>query len=63
MLLAYRLKAMGHKDLIDNLLYATSMTRKMYLMVMDREFKEFLESRKPYTKNVIDHKELFNLIP
>jgi len=62
-LIAYKLRVMGHKDLIDNLLYATSITRKMYLMTMDKEFKRFLESRKISTENVIDHKELSNLIP
>jgi len=61
-LIAYKLRAIGHKDLIDNLLYATSITRKMYLMAMDREFKEFLRSRKLNIENIISYKELFDIL-
>jgi len=41
--IAFKLRRLGHRDIIDNLLYAASITRNMILLTMDRELKEFLK--------------------
>lgn len=37
-----RLYRLGHKDMIDNILYASSTSHGLGFMTLDREFREFL---------------------
>ena len=59
--LACQLRKLGHKDIIDNLLYATSKTEDMVFMSMDDELKVFLRDHGFDTKRIMSHKELIAL--
>jgi len=56
--LALELCLAGHKDIIDNLLYATSVTRSMILLTMDEALKGFLAEHGFSTESLMDHKQL-----
>ncbi|MCD6095295.1 MAG: hypothetical protein J7J99_01860 [Thermoprotei archaeon] len=56
--LAFELRMLGHKDIIDNLLYATSITEDMVFLTMDEEFKEFLRRNGFNTENIMNHEQL-----
>lgn len=56
--LAFELRAKGHRDNIDNILYSTALDAGMRFLSMDEELKDFL-SRKGYnTKIMISVKQL-----
>ena len=57
-IMAFKLRRLGHRDIIDNLLYAASITRNMILLTMDRELKEFLKKNGYKIDHLIDHKTL-----
>jgi len=56
--LAFKLRLAGHKDIIDNLLYATSITRSMIFLTMDKALKDFLIKHGLNTESLVDHKQL-----
>jgi len=56
--LALKLCLAGHRDLVDNLLYATSITRGMILLTMDETLRTFLNKHGFKTENLMDHKQL-----
>ncbi|MEM1551221.1 MAG: PIN domain-containing protein [Candidatus Bathyarchaeia archaeon] len=56
--LAFKLRTLGHRDNIDNLLYATSAENNMLLLTMDEDFKKFLSKNNFKIDNLIDHKSL-----
>jgi len=58
--LAFELRMLGHKDNIDNLLYATSITNGMIFLTMDDELKEFLFKHGYETNNLMNHISLLN---
>ncbi|MEQ9716536.1 MAG: PIN domain-containing protein, partial [Candidatus Asgardarchaeum sp.] len=60
--LAFKLRAVGHKDIIDNLLYAIAITNDMIFLTMDEKFKRFLSEHKYDIKNLMDHTQLINLV-
>ena len=49
---------LGHKDTVDNLLYATSLAENMILLTMDENLKEFLEKKDYETSHLLTHREL-----
>lgn len=57
-LMAFKLRRVGHRDGIDNLLYATSINRDMTLLTMDRELKELLIKHGLKTDHLMDHRKL-----
>ncbi|MHC1600799.1 MAG: PIN domain-containing protein [Candidatus Nezhaarchaeales archaeon] len=57
--LAYNLRRLGHPDMIDNILYALSVTRKMIFLSMDLDFKNFLIKRGFSVSSFLTHNELF----
>jgi len=57
--IAFKLRQLGHKDIIDNLLYGISREHRLYLLTLDRTFKSFLENRGLDTSIIINHIELF----
>ena len=57
--LALKLRVLGSKDNIDNLLYAISIENDMFFLTMDKEFKEFLLQHGYDVGKVLDHRELF----
>ncbi len=61
-MLAYKLRELGHRDNIDNILYATATTRKMLFLSMDEELKEFLAKTELPKDNIVSHKELFSFL-
>jgi len=58
--LAFKLRLAGHKDIIDNLLYATSIVRDMILLTMDKQLKNFLVKHGFNSENLMDHQQLLN---
>lgn len=58
--LAFRLRLLGHRDVIDNLLYATSVTSNMVLLTMDRDLKNFLLKQGYGTGNLMNHIQLLS---
>ncbi len=60
--LAFKLRMLGHRDNIDNLLYATSIVNKMVFLTMDRELISFLSEHGYGTENLMNHKQLFSKI-
>jgi PIN domain nuclease of toxin-antitoxin system len=42
---ALRLYMLGHKDMIDNILYATSTNLNLKLLTLDKELKEFIHEK------------------
>ena len=60
-LLAFRLRAEGHKDVVDNLLYATALIEGMRLVTMDEALRRFLEERGYETGILVTHRELLRL--
>jgi len=42
---ALRLYVLGHKDMIDNILYASSINFNLKLLTLDKELKEFIDAR------------------
>lgn len=60
--LAFELRMLGHKDIIDNLLYATSVVNKMIFLTMDDELKKFLSKKNYKVDNLMNHEQLFSEI-
>ena len=58
--IAFNLRTLGHRDIIDNILYATSLVNKMIFLSMDKNLKDFLEKHGYDTSLLKDHKEFFN---
>jgi len=56
--LAFKLRLANHKDIIDNLLYATSITKNLVFLTMDEAFKDFLAKHGFEIKNLMDHEQL-----
>lgn len=56
--LAFKLRMLGHRDNIDNLLYATSVENNMLLLTMDEDFKKFLSQNNFKCDNLVNHKSL-----
>ncbi|MCD6458069.1 MAG: hypothetical protein J7K82_04390, partial [Thermoproteales archaeon] len=53
--LAFKLRKLGHRDNIDNLLYATSITNNMIFLTMDENFKNFLLKEGYKVNNLMNH--------
>jgi len=49
---AYELYREGHKDYIDNLLYAASKRLNLHLLTIDREFIDFLKEKGHDVSNI-----------
>ena len=56
--LAFKLRLAGHKDVIDNLLYATSITRSMIFLTIDDALRDFLVKHGFSVENLMDHEQL-----
>ncbi len=52
---AIELRALGHKDIFDNILYATSLHEKAYFITGDKEFIKFLEENNLPLEHVIEY--------
>ena len=59
---AYRLRMLGHRDMIDNLLYGIAVENNLYLLSQDRVFKEFLRRNNLSYEVLLDHQELFKRV-
>jgi PIN domain nuclease of toxin-antitoxin system len=60
--LAFKLRTLGHRDNIDNLLYATSTTNGMQLLTMDEDLKSFLSQNNLKVDNLINHENLLKML-
>jgi len=43
--LALRLRLLGHRDMVDNLLYATALSSGLKLLTVDEELRRFIASK------------------
>ncbi|MEM3956307.1 MAG: hypothetical protein QW424_06120 [Candidatus Bathyarchaeia archaeon] len=59
---AFKLRMLGHKDNVDNLLYVTSIENNMLLLTMDEELKKFLLKNNFKADNLLDHEGLLKKI-
>ena len=57
--IAAKLRALGHKDMVDNLLYGIASERDLLLLTMDSEFREFVHRHGLETSRIVNHRELF----
>jgi PIN domain nuclease of toxin-antitoxin system len=60
--LAFKLRTLGHRDNIDNLLYATSAVNGMQLLTMDEDLKNFLSKNNFKVDSLINHKNLLKML-
>lgn len=60
--LAFKLRMLGHRDNIDNLLYATSAVNNMQLLTMDEDLKNFLSKNNFKVDNLINHEKLLKML-
>lgn len=60
--LACKLRMLGHRDNIDNLLYATSTENNMLLLTMDEDFKKFLLKNNFKVDNLVNHEALLKML-
>ncbi|RLE74526.1 MAG: hypothetical protein DRZ80_04345, partial [Thermoprotei archaeon] len=56
--LAFKLRKLGHRDNIDNLLYAASITNNMIFLTMNKNFKNFLLKEGYKVNNLMSHTQL-----
>jgi len=59
---ALQIRRKGHRDMIDNLLYATASDRGIVFLTLDRELTTFLSEHSYSTENIIDIKRLKKLV-
>jgi len=55
---AINMYKLGHRDMIDNLLYSIAKTEKLKLLTTDKNLIEFIEKHKHPKENIIHPKEL-----
>ncbi len=55
---AMRLMILGHKDIFDNILYATAVSEGAYLLSMDKDFVRFLKKHGMNTEFIINHEKI-----
>lgn len=55
---AIELKVKGHRDIIDNMLYATAHKMEMYLLSIDKDLYEFLKDQGYDTSFILNVSEL-----
>jgi predicted nucleic acid-binding protein len=55
---AVKMYMLGHRDMIDNLLYATALSNNMRLLTVDKELIEFIEKQGLPRSNIIEPEEL-----
>ncbi len=60
--LAFKLRMLGHRDNIDNLLYATSAVNGMQLLTMDEDLKNFLLKNNFKVSSLINHENLLKML-
>ncbi len=60
--LAFKLRSLGHKDNIDNLLYAASVNSNMILLTMDEKLKKFLIQKNFKVDNLANHEDLLEMV-
>ncbi len=58
---ALNLKSMGYKDLIDLLLYTTSLTSNIKLLTRDYNLIKFLRESKEETDNILHEREFIKI--
>ncbi len=60
--LAFKLRKLGQKDVIDNLLYATSAVNNMHFLTMDENLKSFLSKNNFKVDHLINHVKLLKML-
>ncbi len=60
--LAARLRILGHRDMIDNILYAVAVEGNMLLLTMDERFREFLHDHGFDVTCVVNHRQLLKYV-
>lgn len=56
--LAYKMRLLGHKDMIDNILYATASIKGLTFVTMDQSLKNFIQRHRIKGAHILTHHEL-----
>ena len=56
--LAVKMYKLGHRDMVDNLLYSMAVTRELKLLTVDMELLEFVEEHSLPRKHIITPSEI-----
>lgn len=59
---AYKMRCLGHRDMIDNLLYGIASSKDMILVTMDVTLVDFLKKHGLSEAKVMSHKELLTML-
>ena len=60
--LAYKMRLLGHKDMIDNLLYAIASIKGLVFISMDQTLRNFVQHHKIAQARIMTHYELFKIL-
>jgi len=60
--LAYKMRLLGHKDMIDNILYAIASIKKLVFISMDQTLRNFVQHHKVTQARIMTHHELFKIL-
>ncbi len=60
--LAYRMKLLGHRDMIDNILYATATIHRLVFLTLDQKLRNFIQRHKIKGANILTHNELLEIV-
>lgn len=55
---AIRMYRLGHKDMIDNLLYSIAVSNKLRLLTVDEDLMKFIEKRNLIKDSIVMPEEL-----
>ena len=59
--LAYRMKLLGHRDMIDNILYAIATLHGLIFLTLDQKLRKFIQRHKIKGANMLTHNELLEI--
>jgi len=59
---AFKLRSLGHVDMVDNILYGIAIENDMHLLSMDCHLREFLKRHGLRFELIVDHHKLFSKI-
>ncbi|MEB3788116.1 MAG: PIN domain-containing protein [Desulfurococcales archaeon] len=60
--LAYEMKLKGHKDIIDNILYATATVYGLSFITLDKTLRDFIKNNKIKGAKVLSHIDLLYML-
>ncbi|MEB3772074.1 MAG: PIN domain-containing protein [Desulfurococcales archaeon] len=59
---AYRMRLLGHRDMIDNILYATATIKDLVFLTLDSRLRMFVQKQKLQGARIQTHQELMRYL-